>query len=126
MTKYLLVLFLCFASSVSAQSIDTYAQVSTDGTNVYATGVIQSSSWTTYTIAYHTYSSSLTLKSPSNRTNPCGYSTTDPSNQAVEEFCSTQLPINNEYGNWVLAGSDKASAVWLVRLLISLSATSLH
>jgi len=108
-------LAICFCLMLGtglAQSAYTYNNESSDGTNVYATGVIQSSAWYGALDAVHTYSQSVRITSPSGRTNSCGFSNPAPATQAVNYQCEAVLPVEDgsdyETGDYNIVGQQTA------------------
>ncbi len=80
--------FLIAVGFAAAQSAYLYVNTSSDGFNVFADGVVQSSSWTGSLGATHTYSQSLSVVSPSGRSNGCGFNYPVPASQSVNYECT--------------------------------------
>ncbi len=87
------------AGLLSAQSVYFYTNTSTEDSMLYVSGNVQSSSWYGAQGAVHTYGQHLTISSPSNRSNSCGFNDTVPATQAVNLLCGVQLSIHDASGN---------------------------
>jgi hypothetical protein len=103
---------LCIAATIvcgaSGQLIDLYTTPSFDGSNVYATGVIQygvSPGCTMCMIAYHTYADTITITSPSGRQASCNFNQGAAASQPQNLQCEASLGVDSapgvaDLGDW--------------------------
>ena len=123
-TKRIAISYLAAAASlgmVSAQSsqpvVDIYTTPSSNGTNVYVTGVMQidmaesafcQEHVALCTSAIHTYTQTVTIKSPSGRTGSCTFSSKYPAIDTEDLQCEATLAIEGEIGLWPYADQQEA------------------
>ncbi len=108
------ILFLVSVGAVTAQSAYLYTNVASDGVFVSITGLVQSSSWGGSYGTVHTYSQSLSVSSPSGRSNSCSFYNPVPASTNFSQQCEAQLSINDdsgifEQGPYYISGEQRAN-----------------
>jgi len=108
---FLVALTVCIP--VSAQIyLDLYTNLSTDGTYVYATGTMQYSPGPNCSMcaaAYHTYQEAGQLTSPSGNKSFCNNSWDGSAETSINLQCATELPLDDDYGDYVMTFSPRAA-----------------
>ena len=103
-----LVLALVTTLPVAAQSISVYENSSTDGSRLYATGVLQynpGSNCGMCSSAYHTYLQAVQITTPSGRTMYCNNNSGSSAAYAQNFQCEADISIEEDYGDYVRSGS---------------------
>jgi len=101
-----------FSRIAVGQAAYAYTNGSSDGYNVWVTGVIQNQPCCGPS-AIHTYSQVVSITSPSGRSNNCSFSYDNPAGQYVSYQCETTLSLTGsngavEAGNYALGGYQQA------------------
>jgi hypothetical protein len=122
----------CAALSVTvcgqAVTVDSYTTASSDESNIYGTGVIQAN-MTNFCNSNpgacshysHLYAQTLTLTSPSGRVSSCNFSPSDPASDPVDLSCETDLPFDDEIGNYTLQNQQSAHCTYAGTFFSSLT-----
>jgi hypothetical protein len=103
---------VCVSASAQEYSIDVYTNLTTDGTNVYATGVLQYSPGSNCSMcatAFHQYQETGQLTSPSGRSAYCNNSAGVGAGSSENLQCSTELALNTDYGNYQMTFNPVAT-----------------
>jgi hypothetical protein len=129
-TRVLILVFLC-ASLGLAQRAYLYTNTSTDGTNIYLSGVIQADGWYLSYGATHTYSQYLRLTSPTGRSSSCSFNSPQPASQSAYYQCQTALSLTNyagssEPGDYAIGGYQQAVCSQAGLFAFASLATSIH
>jgi len=103
------------ALALQLPTVDTYTNISSDGINLYAVGIMQAASSNmefcnaqNCVSPTHTYTQSLTLKSPSGRTNSCSFDYPISASQQFNGSCEGALAFSDEGGTWTVGGNQAA------------------
>jgi hypothetical protein len=118
--RYSSLLFLTTGISLAQlPTVDIYTTPSSDGVNGYATGVMQvSSSNMEFCNAQncqrptHTYTQTVTIKSPSGRSNSCTFNYSYLANVQFNHQCEAALAINGEYGDYPVQDEQLADCTF--------------
>ncbi len=105
-----------FAAAQMPPTVDIYTTPSSDGTNVYATGVMQVSSSSPNACGaqgqcptiIHTYKQTVTITSPSGRTGSCSFNFQQPSTSPFNGQCEAALAISGETGDFTVQDNQIA------------------
>ena len=108
-----LILCLMTVQVVAAQSAYLYTNISSDGSSVSVSGVIQSDSWPGSYGAIHTYSQTLRVSSPSGRSQTCSFNDPVLASQGVNLECVADLSSYDangvfEQGPYYVSGQQQA------------------
>jgi hypothetical protein len=96
-------ILVLLATAAFAQTMDIYESSSSDGTNVYVTGVLQYTVYpgcTMCPVSTHTYSGTVKVTSPSGRVGSCGFGTSGSAQYNQSLQCDASLPFDGEEGDY--------------------------